>query len=181
MDLAGGFFGSADQCILGGRNGMVLMYTRESIDAWTLSSSNFFGLDVGWKATPHCWDADGDGDIDCLVGSGYWWAEPTGVFLFRNDGVSSSGVTWTPSSDYLPSVPTRERSISAVTCDLDGDDQPEILVGGEIGGSKVIQMYRLSGSTPTIDNATNPFDGLEFTTWENRVEMLGLECADLGC
>ena len=179
--VAGGFYGSADQCVVGTRNGKVLLYTRDGSDAWTLSSSDFFGVSNFLSAAPHCWDADGDGDIDCLVGSGVWWADPTPVYFFRNDGASSSGVTWTlASSDYLPSDPTREREQSAVTCDVDGDLQPEILVIGENNGVTSIQMYRLSGSTPTIDNASNPFAGLSFDNdGDHFLGVPGLDCVDL--
>jgi len=151
--IAGGFYGSFGQCVVGTAPwpAAVLLYTKDSSGAWSLTSSDFFGTNVvGYRATPRCYDVDGDGDIDCLVGSA-----TNGVYLMRNTGSTDSSVTWSVETGYLAQAVTPTRA-SVTTCDLDHDSRPEILVAGEYGGVKGIEVLSIAGDSSRPTHSAAP-------------------------
>ena len=104
-------------------------------------------LDVGWSASPHAVDWDGDGLMDLLVG-----AEWNRVVLYRNRGAPGKPaleyagpittedgkplhVPWRPCPETEPHFTyTRDYHPNLETADWDGDGDLDLLAGGYVTG-----------------------------------------------
>ena len=91
-------------------------------------SDEYGDIDVGRRSFPKLRDHDGDGDLDLIVGT-----ESDGIRYFRNDGGSGSpdfveADGFFPAPDELPLFSTPEFG------DLDGDGDPDLVVGAGGGG-----------------------------------------------
>ena len=91
-------------------------------------SDEYGDIDVGRRSFPKLRDHDGDGDLDLIVGT-----ESDGIRYFRNDGGSGSpdfveADGFFPAPDELPLFSTPEFG------DLDGDGDPDLVVGAAGGG-----------------------------------------------
>jgi hypothetical protein len=121
--------GDGDLDLLVGEGSGALNYYRNTgtrnAPAFELVSDEWNAIDPGRRSAPHFADLDGDGDLDLLVGS-----EGEGLKLYRNTGSTSDPVFVLDAGFTLP---VHAYAVPA-TGDLDGDGDPEILVGGAGGG-----------------------------------------------
>jgi hypothetical protein len=99
---------------------------------------NPFGLDSTYHlAFPAFADLDGDGDLDLLVGEGY------GVMqYFRNIGSASNPQFEPPEANPFKLVPTYYNAFPAFA-DLDGDGDPDLLVGEYYGVMQYFEYFPL--------------------------------------
>ena len=98
-------------------------------------SDEYGDIDVGRRSFPKLRDHDGDGDLDLIVGT-----ESDGIRYFRNDGgprspdfVEADG--FFPAPDELPLFSTPEFG------DLDGDGDPDLVVGTAGGGLYYFESF----------------------------------------
>ena len=91
-------------------------------------SDEYEGIDIGRRSFPKLLDHDGDGDLDLIVGT-----ESDGIRYFRNDGdrtsprfIEADGSF--PAPEALPLFATPEFG------DLDGDGDPDLVLGAAGGG-----------------------------------------------
>ncbi|HEX5725387.1 MAG TPA: FG-GAP-like repeat-containing protein [Longimicrobiaceae bacterium] len=89
-------------------------------------------LPRGSNATPALGDLDGDGDLDLLVG------EASGTLnLFRNEGTRAAP-RFVLASEAFGEIDAGRRSHPALA-DLDGDGDPDLVVGREAAGALVFR------------------------------------------
>ncbi len=123
--------------------------------AFTLVTSAFQGIDVGFNAKPAFADVDRDGDADLVVG------DSDGRLLhYRNDGPAGDPVFVFITSTYGPI--DRVREAVAAFVDIDNDLDLDMFIGGMRGG---LEFYR----NETFTSVGNENDGIprEFVLFQN--------------
>jgi hypothetical protein len=85
---------------------------------------------VDTRAAPALHDVDGDGTVDLLLGT------KKKLYLLRNEGTPQSPDFAAPTPVDLEGVP---RHATPAVGDLDGDDQSELVMGGQRGGLVLFQ------------------------------------------
>ena len=119
-----------------------------------------FRLSIDSQATPRAFDGDGDGDLDLLVG--YFEnqsPQSAPLFYFRNDGTPQDPAFVLASSDYQ-GLGLLGQGTAPALGDLDGDGDPDLLVGRLDGG---IAFLRNVGtpSYPAFVRETDDFEGID--------------------
>ena len=141
-----------DQDIVIGNADGTIDYIENTGNGFITAATNpFNAIDVGDNAAPDFVDIDGDSDLDLFVGNS------TGtVQYFRNN--SGTFVEITGASHPLDGIDFGSSS-SPEFADIDGDSDPDLLVGNSVG---VIVYYENNGGTFTqLTGASNPFDGID--------------------
>ena len=103
--------------------------------AWATPIQPYYDLDLGEQSAPSFFDMDQDGDLDMLVGT----AQGSLAFV-RNTGNEHSP-DWELVATGHPGIQVGNFAVPA-TGDLNGDGQPELLVGDGDGG---INLYEYDG------------------------------------
>jgi hypothetical protein len=107
---------------------------------WVLTAIGYQGFDVGSNAKPTFGDVDGDGDYDLLIGEKYGR-----LHFYENIGTPTSP-SWADPDHYFQGIDVGNYSAPLLT-DLDGDLDPDLLVGVEDGR---IWAYENDGGTFTL-------------------------------
>ncbi|MBC8422440.1 MAG: VCBS repeat-containing protein, partial [Chloroflexi bacterium] len=107
---------------------------------WVLTAIGYQGFDVGSHAKPTFGDLDGDGDYDLLMGGKYGR-----LHFYENTGTPTSP-SWATPDHYYGGIDVEDYSAPLLT-DLDGDLDPDLLIGVEDGR---IWAYENDGGTFTL-------------------------------
>jgi hypothetical protein len=123
--------------VLGDATGAVSLYRNTgtaSEPSFTQEATEIANVDS--RAAPTLHNVDGDGTLDLLLGT------KTKLFLFRNEGTPQRPDFASPTPVDLKGVP---RHATPAIGDLNGDDQPELGVGGQRGGLVLFQVGAADG------------------------------------
>ena len=131
-----------------------------TIPIFTLVTDQFGGIQAGRRTTPALLDLDGDNDFDLLLGN------RAGELLHLvNEGGRGEGITWTLATrnflDYR-----NGRYSAPVAADLDGDADPDLLVGSANGS---IRYWENKGTEQFPDFIANPAPFLGVTGGSNAI------------
>ena len=115
---------------------------------WAAPIHPYANLDVGAYSAPSFFDVDDDGDLDLMIGS-----ENGSLAYVRNTGTISNP-TWELVSTQYPGIDIGDHSTPAAA-DLDGDTQPDLVMGNGDGG---LNLYHYVGPAipPPLDNVYAP-------------------------
>ncbi|MBQ32822.1 MAG: hypothetical protein CL923_09775 [Deltaproteobacteria bacterium] len=127
---------------------------------FTLVTDQFGGIQAGRRTTPALLDLDGDNDFDLLLGN------RAGELLHLvNEGGRGETITWTLGTRNF--LDFRNGRYSApVVADLDGDADPDLLVGSANGS---IRYWENKGTEQFPDFIANPTPFLGVTGGSNAV------------
>ena len=107
-----------------------LLYVQNEGGRFQVAGESIAQIDRGSNTMPALADLDGDGDLDLVVG------ESSGELnYFRNEGTSAAP-RFAPVPDAFADIDAGRRSAPAFA-DLDGDGDPDLLVGSEADGLSV--------------------------------------------
>jgi hypothetical protein len=138
-----------DDLLLGTEDGALLFLRNDALPGdtakMTLITTTYQGIDAGLYSAPHLYDLDTDADLDLLVGNHRGFVQ-----YYRNTGTATSA-TFTQVTDTLGKIKLNDASGFPFTngfsrpfiAQLDGDPQPELMVGG------------YTGTVQVFDNATD--------------------------
>ena len=142
-------------------NGTVNNPSWGSIDSAFLVSEM---LDIGSAAKPTLVDIDFDGDLDLVVGGKGLYTAPSTyksrMFLYTNTGTNTSPIFTLTDTDLADAgYNNLGESLSPTFGDLDGDYDPDMIVGTETGqlfyyentGNFTAHSYTYRGSLQSID------------------------------
>ena len=153
--------------VVGLEDGTLKYYQRNATDAPVLfteqtdTDNPFNDFDVGTKAAPTLADIDGDGDQDLIVG------ESTGTLkYFLNESVGStiSFTAKTAASENPFNGFDAGNESTPTLADVDGDGDPDLIVGENLGTLKYFLNDSTSGTisfTAKTSATENPFNGFD--------------------
>ncbi len=113
----------------------------------TGAANPFSGIDVGMRSKPALADMDGDGDLDLLVGEAYGAAA-----YYENTGTGLAPVFTqrTGGDNPFDGVDIGARSAPAFA-DLDGDGDPDVLIGALDGALYYFENTTVRGQILTVN------------------------------
>jgi enediyne biosynthesis protein E4 len=119
--------GLADMYIGGGQDQAGALYMQQAAGNWTLKTNSVFEADKMYlDAKARFFDADSDGDLDLVVGSGgAEWPTADAKYqarLYLNDGKGNY-------SKSDKALPFNAPCASLLACDMDGDKDLDLLIG----------------------------------------------------
>ncbi len=132
--------GDLDMLLGTWNNGILLVRNEGSTrDArFVASDTPFVELTRGSNATPALGDVDGDGDLDLLVG------ESSGEVNFYLNTGTRSEPEFTLVSDRFEEIDVGRRSYPTLA-DVDGDGDPDLVLGSEAGGAMLFRNESAAG------------------------------------
>ena len=120
------------------------------------------GIDVGTRSAPTFADLDGDGDLDLVVGNELDPAKTEGgadLLLFENTGTASAPAFRLVDADWL-GLAYDFGAYGPVFGDLDGDGDPDLLVGGFNGRFALLENAG-TATAPDFRLADGAFGGID--------------------
>jgi len=103
---------------------------------FVMVTDEYLEIDVGRRSFPKLVDADGDGDLDLMIGS-----EENGILYFRNDPVDGESAFHAVESPF-PAPDALPRWVTGELADLDGDGDLDLITGGDEGGVWYFERMR---------------------------------------
>ncbi|MDT8446172.1 MAG: VCBS repeat-containing protein [bacterium] len=155
---------------VGMKNGTISYFENQGdrfFPDWKLKSENYLLIDVGGESAPYFIDFDQDGDDDMVMGS----SNPT-VALYENREQLGRRVLWSVNTNifnFNKLVITGHRA-SIATGDLDGDGDPDWIVGEKAGN---LNFFRNDGNAQEPDWTLVAEELLFITGMENSAPALG--------
>jgi hypothetical protein len=119
------------------------------------------GLDLGTRSAPALVDLDGDGDLDLVVGNELDSDKARGanLVLFENAGTAAAPAFRLADADWL-SLAYDYGAYGPAAGDLDGDGDPDLLVGG-FNGRFALLENRGTPAAPDFHLADEAFAGVD--------------------
>jgi hypothetical protein len=121
-----------------------ILPTATEFPAYLNLSYDFLNGTVGGRATPHCVDFDGDGDLDCLVGS-------ASGYVYYYEGKSTTTHLKRMSSDFFSKDFGSDASPFCVDFDHDGDVDCIVGAADASGTASVYYMQNYGGLGASTD------------------------------
>lgn len=117
------------------------LYTNGNTDnspVFTYVKNNFLQedmIDLGEGSFPAMFDYEGDGDLDLLAGNFGYYGTPyvSKIALFLNTGTTATPTFTLLTDDYAGLSANGQLNLAPTTGDLDGDGDPDLLVGDNTG------------------------------------------------
>ena len=119
-------------------------------------------LDAGTRSAPALLDVDGDGDLDLVVGNELDPAKADGganLLLFENTGTASAPAFQLADADWL-GLAYDFGAYGPAAGDLDGDGDPDLLVGGFNGRFALLENAG-TATAPDFRLADEAFGGVD--------------------
>ena len=145
--------------------------TSPSYEAVTGSANPFNGIDVGSDSALALADLDGDGDLDLAVGENHGGT----LYYFENVGNarSPSYAAVTGTASPFDGIDFSSYSAPAFA-DLDGDGDPDLVVGDYYGGTLLYYENVGFAWSPSYEAAIqNPFGGIDYGSYIMPVPAFG--------
>ncbi len=124
--------GDADLIVGGGYGSLFFVQNIGTVNApiWAPQISNYTGIIVGYKATPHLADFDCDGKPDLIIGN-----DKGKLYFLKNMGTNVSGIVqWSQITATFTNVDFTHLDYTSPACaDLDDDGDIDILLSEHYG------------------------------------------------
>ena len=139
---------------------------------WSLDTSIFSGIDVGYYSIPTFADLDWDGDLDLVIGENYGYLN-----YYKNEGSN----TWTSDSTMFSGIGYLNNDAPAFA-DLDGDGYVDLILGQSNGA---LSFYRnvcsdtFGPSAPVINSINGNGDGSYTISWSEATDPSGVAAYEL--
>ncbi len=114
-------------------------------------TTDAFGLDVGYHATPALADLDGDGDLDALVGS------KSGIWRYVQNNGTATAASFAAAVTDAFGLSYVDSDAAPAFADLDGDGDLDAVVGNKFGNSFYFQNIGTATAATFATWVYNPF------------------------
>ncbi len=160
----GSEFGSANHA-------QVLRYARQPNGQWSQQQNDFLVgemIDVGAVAAPVFVDVDGDGDLDLILGTYAFRQSPTTqearLTLYTNVGTPQAPAFVLADTNFANLRAQQRLGLMPTFGDLDGDGDPDLLVGEQTGKLLHYENTASVGQPATFTLVTDFFAGIDAGT-----------------
>ncbi len=160
----GSEFGSAN-------HDQVLRYARQPNGQWSRMQNDFLVgemIDVGAVAAPAFLDVDGDGDLDLVLGTYAFRQGPTAqearLTLYTNVGTPQAPAFVLADTNFADLRAQQRLGLVPTFGDLDGDGDPDMLVGEQTGKLLYYENTAGAGQPAAFAFVTDFFAGIDAGT-----------------